>query len=272
MQCPKCNKEGSSETECSYCGVVFRKYQERPKTGMNHPVSPGMQLPRSPGGVASSGMERGDPAKSNFKSQAARASWVIVLINFGVMQLSKSSMEGVGDTGWIVYGGFVAVLYAVGIILGIIGMTGWRQLGAKATLIPGLAGTLLNAAFLFLVVSGAVTGYTNYTEKAMVKMSESLNKQLPKIIDNETRLDKTSVGPGKRFSYAYTLINYRSSEINRDDLKQNLGAKIRDAACAEKKLQVFFKKGITIFYSYSGNDGVLAFEIPVGPSDCGSSQ
>ncbi len=218
------------------------------------------------------GRERDDATKSDFSKKAARASWIIVLVNFGVMHFGRSAMEGSGDLGRMIFGGFVAVLFVVGIILGIVGITGWRRHGVKTTIVPGLIGVFSNAAFLFLFSSVAISSYTNYNENAMARISESLNKQLPKMINSETRLDKTTVGPGKRFSYFYTMVNYKGSEFDREDLKQSIGAKIRDSACTEKSLQAFFEKGLTIVYSYSGNDGAPAFEIPVNPSDCGYSQ
>lgn len=29
MECPKCHKESTSDTECSFCGIIFAKYEKR---------------------------------------------------------------------------------------------------------------------------------------------------------------------------------------------------------------------------------------------------
>jgi len=47
MQCPKCLKEQTSETQCEYCGVIFEKYHQRAVTGEIHAPSPD---PRNRGG------------------------------------------------------------------------------------------------------------------------------------------------------------------------------------------------------------------------------
>jgi S1-C subfamily serine protease len=48
MQCPKCLKEQSSETQCEYCGVIFEKYHQRAVAGEIHAPSP--PKPRNRGG------------------------------------------------------------------------------------------------------------------------------------------------------------------------------------------------------------------------------
>jgi S1-C subfamily serine protease len=40
MQCPKCLKEQTSETQCEYCGVIFEKYHRRAVAGEIHAPSP----------------------------------------------------------------------------------------------------------------------------------------------------------------------------------------------------------------------------------------
>lgn len=45
MQCPKCLKEQTSETQCVFCGVVFEKYRQRVNSGEMHIPPPARTAP-----------------------------------------------------------------------------------------------------------------------------------------------------------------------------------------------------------------------------------
>ncbi len=41
------------------------------------------------------------------------------------------------------------------------------------------------------------------------ELSNNLNAQLPRLVDQDVRLDTTFAGPGNRFSYIYTMLRQR---------------------------------------------------------------
>ena len=55
-------------------------------------------------------------------------------------------------------------------------------------------------------------------EQALRKMSDQVNKQMPKVIDRDTRLDNIVAGPGARFSYNYTITSASSRDVDRPAL------------------------------------------------------
>ena len=107
--------------------------------------------------------------------------------------------------------------------------------------------------------------------QVLVQTANTMNRQLPMMLDSQTRWDTTIPGPGKRITYVYTSVDYRASEIDRNEAFSYLASKLRQFARGSKKMELFFRNGITVVYYYRGNDGALVMEIPIKPGDCGYS-
>src|SRR5450756_2599612 len=63
-------------------------------------------------------------------------------------------------------------------------------------------------------------------DKALVQISSDMNKNLPMMVDSETRLDSTVAGPGNRITYIYTIVNHAKSEMDISVLKQTVRPQI----------------------------------------------
>ncbi|HEV7403757.1 MAG TPA: hypothetical protein VGO11_12550, partial [Chthoniobacteraceae bacterium] len=50
-------------------------------------------------------------------------------------------------------------------------------------------------------------------EQLLERTAVELNKGLPKMADQETRLDSASTGPNKTLIYHYTLVNLRAADV-----------------------------------------------------------
>ncbi len=108
---------------------------------------------------------------------------------------------------------------------------------------------------------------TNITE-TLKAAAEAINKQTPMMIDDDTRLDAAQDGPGLRFTYLYTLVNYSLSEINVEEFRNNLAPNIRKAVCENPELAVFYRNDVTVVYVYRDKNSMDVMEIEVPPTDC----
>lgn len=61
---------------------------------------------------------------------------------------------------------------------------------------------------------------TASAESRLVERAKQLNKKLPKQLDEETRWDSASSGPGNRMNYFYTLVNVKSTDLDATLLAQ----------------------------------------------------
>ncbi|WP_349430995.1 surface-adhesin E family protein (plasmid) [Methylomarinum sp. Ch1-1] len=79
------------------------------------------------------------------------------------------------------------------------------------------------------------------------KAAKEVNRNAPTMIDQDTRLDKVTVGPGAKATYHYTFPKYSSQEIGQDWLQTNLRPLV---------MRPSIEFGGIYIFSYSGNDKV----------------
>ncbi len=109
-----------------------------------------------------------------------------------------------------------------------------------------------------------------YTDAELAAIASQINArlQLPRMIDNVTRLDST-VGAKNILQYQYTLVGIPTANISEQILKDELETNIVNNVCTSKELvKYFISKGVTVSYAYYGSDGNLIGVISVAPSQC----
>lgn len=104
-------------------------------------------------------------------------------------------------------------------------------------------------------------------ESALKKMAVQINKNMPTAVDAITRIDNLTTGPGRKFTYNYSVLNTQSSDPNR--ITQNMRPRLIKSICPNQGMQIFFKSGVTVGYAYRGADGRIATTVDITPADCG---
>ncbi|MGD0517221.1 MAG: hypothetical protein ABSA26_06760 [Thermoguttaceae bacterium] len=95
-------------------------------------------------------------------------------------------------------------------------------------------------------------------EQKIEKFANDTNKILPKQIDAFTRWDRVEAGPGKSYSYVYTLSRKLS-----DPEKQDITKKVTARALAMPDMQATFAAGVTVWYKYYDDAGNIVLAFPV---------
>ncbi len=98
--------------------------------------------------------------------------------------------------------------------------------------------------------------------------AEQINAQVPKMIDNDTLLDKATVGPGPRLTYHYTLLNRKSGEVDADLMLSILKPDVMNKICGNQEMKTTLQYGGIYTYSYSGNDNVAILTFDIASQDC----
>ncbi len=134
----------------------------------------------------------------------------------------------------------------------------------------GLSAVILLVAITAASISGCAPGGNGDADfqQALVDASSKQNKALPIMVDKDTRWDTTIPGPGKNWTFIYTLINPESSTYTNAQINEVLGGTIRSGVCSMKEMETFRKNGVTIKYSYRDNGGKFIGEVVVKPEDC----
>lgn len=101
------------------------------------------------------------------------------------------------------------------------------------------------------------------------KAAKELNKGTPRMIDADTRMDASTIGPGLRININYTLPKHAAGEIGADQLTQYVRPTLENYACNKKNMKVLMQWGAVIAYSYHAKDQALITNILIDRDDCG---
>lgn len=130
------------------------------------------------------------------------------------------------------------------------------------------------AVVIALTVAGgaaAATGVAqsneNPIEGQLLKASGEINKNLPMMVDSETRLDST-MGMNNTLRYNYTLVNRTADSISGQVLKAALETKLTNNVCSSDDMRIFVSNGVTVQYAYFGKEGTQIGVITIPPSKC----
>lgn len=98
--------------------------------------------------------------------------------------------------------------------------------------------------------------------------AEQLNAMSPVMVDEETRMEKATVGPGALMTYHYTFPNFSSKDIDVNMMSASVFPIIRDGVCASAEMKPSLQYGGKYAYSYSGYDGVHIVKFVIDRNDC----
>jgi hypothetical protein len=102
-------------------------------------------------------------------------------------------------------------------------------------------------------------------DKVMIEAASEMNKALPMMVDQDTRLDNTAALPGNVFQYNYTLINYDQSEINIDTVRKYAEPGIVNNVKTNPDMKSFRENKVIMDYCYKDRNGVFLLKISVTP-------
>jgi hypothetical protein len=99
----------------------------------------------------------------------------------------------------------------------------------------------------------------------LIEASEEINKKLPMMVDNVTRLDSTRVGPDRTLIYHYTAV--AGLPIEPVKLKVLLLPQFQEAYRTSTENDLFRRDGVSIDRQYFDTNGNFIMDIEVGPND-----
>jgi hypothetical protein len=104
--------------------------------------------------------------------------------------------------------------------------------------------------------------------EGMQRGVKQTNSTCPIMLDNETRLDSSAVGPELRAVYYHTFVNYLASELDPELIKTNLRYDVMFKACKSSDMIETMLYGAVYEYVYHGKAGIEIARFEVNRSDC----
>ena len=128
-----------------------------------------------------------------------------------------------------------------------------------------ILGILVGIAISLLLNLTFCKPQTDKIDKALTEVAEELNRVSPFMVDDETRLDSSSVLPGKVFQYAYSLVNYERDSIDIEVFLSHMEPVILHNVKTNPELKSFREQNVTIIYLYKDKNGEQIGKITVSP-------
>ena len=83
--------------------------------------------------------------------------------------------------------------------------------------------------------------------------AKTLNKDLPKMMDEELRFDHVDA-KGKKMIFVYTLVHQTRWSMPSKNLRDLIYDDIKSQVCSDKESQGLLERGMVVAYQYSGKD------------------
>jgi len=103
--------------------------------------------------------------------------------------------------------------------------------------------------------------------ETLKETSNSINKQLPMMVDPDTRLD-TTISHGMQQHYKYTMINYLKDELNEQSFHNNIKTVISNSQCGNDDMKLMLNVGVEYFYHIFDMDGLHITTVKISRKDC----
>lgn len=104
-------------------------------------------------------------------------------------------------------------------------------------------------------------------DRLLVQASSEMNKNLPMMLDQNTRLDTTHPEPDKTLVYRYTLVNTKIAALDKVKFVESMRPMIVAHYRTNDTMKAFRDGGVTMKYRYSDQQGNFITEIVVHPRD-----
>lgn len=114
----------------------------------------------------------------------------------------------------------------------------------------------LVVAVVFAVFGPRFWGNTDASiERSLNKAANELNLQCPMMIDPETRLDKTIAGPGRKFTYLYTIMGEDLVPTDDPALWAEVRQEILTGLRNSPEMNEMSELGVSLVYQYKNEAG-----------------
>ena len=122
-------------------------------------------------------------------------------------------------------------------------------------------------ALAFIGISGVL--YTNliHPNQKLKEEIVNINKQLPLMVDESTRLDSASFDKNE-LTYTYTFLNVDITEIEVDKFASELSVRLKINVCKNETTKTILNDGKTIKYTYKDKNNTDITSVIVTSSDC----
>jgi len=195
--------------------------------------------------------------------QLARASWIAPLLIIGAnMILGQTPTASAVIVTLLAFG-----LAGIGLLAGVIALSGIGRHGTEGILIPSIIGILLSAVFLFLIGTNFSAAYQRARDPQaqLAAAAKKLQADLPRMIDKDTELVRVAAASGELI-YDYRLVKYKEGELDAGKFNDVITPVLKKGLCPQ--FAAMPKAQFSYRILYASSDSAPLTEVVLNRSDC----
>lgn len=203
-----------------------------------------------------------EKTKRGFYEQAARAGWVLPIVALAVMILAQGAItKPEGAASAFIVAGLLLVLLLGGLIFGILGFFRGKKDGKRP--VSGLIGACASLAILVLVGYISANSFQEQRQQQSKEsrierlraMVEQANKQLPLMVDDNTRADSLAVLGPDLLGYNYTFLDAEKKDFDAEGFSADILPQLLSNYLTNPNFKPFRESGLSIRYTYYDKNG-----------------
>jgi hypothetical protein len=121
---------------------------------------------------------------------------------------------------------------------------------------------------LFLICTPSICNAKFVLEDELIKVADEIQKQLPRMIDEESRLDSI-MAIGNDLYYRVTFVNYNADDFDIAKLRKRKELILKHNMCNNEDTKLLIKKGVSFNYYFFGKDDLAVLKIKINRNKCG---
>ena len=114
--------------------------------------------------------------------------------------------------------------------------------------------------------TGSIADQTKI-ERVLMQTANEINKNLPVVLDQHTRLDTTIASAGNKFLYQYTMLNINIDALDIGQFVNEMKPKLINQYQSREEMKTFRDLGVALTYSYLSEAGIELVSITISPDD-----
>jgi hypothetical protein len=131
-------------------------------------------------------------------------------------------------------------------------------------------------SLIFLIVAFALIGGSvarqnlrneSQIERSLIATSNEINSNLPIMLDEYTRLDSTTVGDGRRFTYEYTILGVEASSADIKEFEDSIRQELVDGYKNNEEMRGFRTRNVEVTYKYRTESGDEIASVTISPEN-----
>ena len=105
------------------------------------------------------------------------------------------------------------------------------------------------------------------SDKQLLQISDQMNRNLPMMVNEVTRLDSTSALPGRKLLYKYTLLRVNASGFDKDDFIKKKRPELINLYKTSSDMKGLRENHVALSYIYAAENGTVLAEFSISPDD-----